>query len=74
MNTFFLETTTFLRRKSRNQNKFAHEQISAHTHTVQLKIRGILLAFMEMHLEICSLYGSLTQKGSRPSLTFVRMS
>ena len=29
---FFLDITTFLSRKSRNQNKFAHEQISAHTH------------------------------------------
>ena len=30
---FFLET--FLKRKSRNQNKFAYEQISAHTHTAK---------------------------------------
>ena len=32
---FFLETTTILRRKSRNQNKFTHEQISTHTHTAK---------------------------------------
>ena len=31
----FLETTTFLSRKSRNQNKFAQKQIPAHTHTAK---------------------------------------
>ena len=36
-NLFFLvlETPTFLRQKLRNQNNFALEQISAHTHTAK---------------------------------------
>ena len=31
----FLEITTFFNGKSRNQNKFAHKQISAHTYTAK---------------------------------------
>ena len=33
---------------------------------IRLKILGTLLALMEIHLKICSLYGSLSQKGFRP--------
>ena len=33
---------------------------------IQLKIRGTLLALTEIHLKLCSFYGSLTQKGSLP--------
>ena len=32
---FFLGITTFLSQKSRNRNKFAHDQISAHTYTAK---------------------------------------
>ena len=32
---FFLEINTFLSQKLRNQNKFAHKEISAHTHTAK---------------------------------------
>ena len=35
MKTFFVEIITLLSRKSRNRNKFADEQISAHTYTAK---------------------------------------
>ena len=51
--------TNFTPQKSLLTDKFLP------TH-IQLKIGGTLLTLMEIHIKLCSFYGSLTQKGSRP--------